>query len=268
VTSVVGVVASTPIDEFLAGAGRSSASGARLETLGVGLGLVGTVVVLGLLVLLAAVHVGPRSEVRTLLVIAMAGGAVMLFGGAVEIAGTAEVLGIGWTDALTDASASSAMLRLLGGLLVVLGLGDETVAADPGDDASAAHRWVPGATSAFGLVGVALGALSFAFDGHTVSQGPRLLHAGVNLVHVVAGGVWVGGVVGLAVLAARRGRGGSITPLLAPFSRIATIALGAVFVAGVAMAAIILEGPRGITPPAIRRGAPCPVGDRSRSMES
>ena len=186
-----GDVGSTPIDDFLSGAGRSSAGGARLETIGIGLGLAGTILAVGVVVLLAAVHSGRRSEVRALLLLAMAGGAAMLAGGAIEAAGTAAVLGAGWIDVLTDGSASSALLRLLGGLLVLLGLGD---------DGSAARRWVPGASSSFGSVGVALGALSFSFDGHTVSQGPRLAHAAANLVHVVAGGVRVGGVIGLVVV--------------------------------------------------------------------
>ena len=144
-----GDVGSTPIDDFLSGAGRSSAGGARLETIGIGLGLAGTILAVGVVVLLAAVHSGRRSEVRALLLLAMAGGAAMLAGGAIEAAGTAAVLGAGWIDVLTDGSASSALLRLLGGLLVLLGLGD---------DGSAARRWVPGASSSFGSVGVALGA--------------------------------------------------------------------------------------------------------------
>lgn len=239
---------STPIDEFLAGAGASS-GGERWETIGSGLGLAGALLAVGVLVVLAFVHRGRVSEIRTLLLVAMSGGALLLVGGVVEIAGTAQVLGIGWLDALTDGSASSAMLRLLGGLLVLVGLGDETALThpsgdgiDPLDDAPGEHRWVPGASSSFGLVGVVLGALSFAFDGHTVSEGPRVLHAGVNVVHVLSGGVWFGGIVAVVVVGlARRRNAGSIGPLLVCFSSWATVALVAVAAAGVGMAAMILD---------------------------
>lgn len=243
---------STPIDDFLAGAGDTTA-GERWEAIGAGLGLGGTVLAVGILALLALVHRGRRSEVRSLLRAARIGGALMVVGGAIEIAGTADVLDIGWTDAFRDGSAASAMLRLLGGTLLLLGLGDETAAehATPrtgsgtGDDRDAGEpteRWVPGASSAFGLVGAAIGALSFAFDGHTVSEGPRILHAVTNVVHVVAAGVWSGGVVGLAAVATMRRRAGSIGPLLGPFSRVVTVALVAVFVAGAGLAVMILDG--------------------------
>ena len=247
-TTPTGIVLSTPIDDFLAGAGGSSAGGGRLETIGTGLGLAGTVLAVGVVMLLACVHSGRCSEVQALLLLAMVGGAGMLVGGAVEVAGTAAVLDVGWTDALSDGSASGALLRLLGGLLVLFGLGDETVPADasdpisPGDDESAGRQWVPGVSSSFGLAGVALGALSFSFDGHTVSQGPRLAHAAANLVHVVAAGVWVGGVVGLVLVGALRRRTGSLGPLLVRFSRVATVALAAVFLAGVAMGVMIVDG--------------------------
>lgn len=246
------VPTTTPIDDFLAGAGRISASGARWESIGLGVALGGTILAVGALVILGAVHSGRRSEVRVLLFVAMLAGAAMAIGAAIELGGTARVLGIGWIDVLTGGSASSALLRLLGGVLVLVGLGDETrPAAGPIGEAdvesSADVRWVPGASSAFGLVGVALGVLSFAFDGHTVSQGPRLVHAAVNVVHVTAGGIWAGGVVTLVVLAAVRPRHEAFGHLLARFSPLATAALAAVFVAGAAMAAIILDAPTELT---------------------
>ena len=246
-------IGSSPIDDFLAGAGGSSAGGTRLETIGTGIGLAGTVLALGVVAMLALVHSGPRSEVRALLQLAMVGGAVMLVGGAVEIAGTAAVLDVGWIDALTDGSAASGLLRLLGGLLVLLGLGDETVPAEasdlavPGAEGPAALRWIPGGSSAFGMVGVVLGALSFSFDGHTVSQGPRLAHAATNVVHVVAAGVWVGGIAGLVVVGSMRRRTGSIGALLVRFSRLATVALVVVFLAGIAMGTMIIDGIGDIT---------------------
>lgn len=174
----------------------------------------------------------------------------MLVGGAIEVAGTASVLGVGWLDAVTDGSASGAMMRLIGGAMILLGLGDDVVPADPdttGADATGGDgswRWAAGATSAFGIVGAGIGVVSFAFDGHTASEGPRIMHAVVNAVHVSAAAVWFGGLVAVVVVARRRG---AIGPLLVRYSRLATVSLIAVFLAGTTMAVLILDGPSGLT---------------------
>lgn len=246
----MGPVTSAPIDDFLAGAGSASAAGERLETIGAGLGLGGTVLAVGLIVFLAVVHRGRRSEVGFLLRLTMLAGVLMLVGGAVEIAGTAAVLDIGWAEALTDGDASAAMMRLLAGLLVVLGFVEETVpvgglAGEPdavGPDEAVA--WVPGSASAFGLAGVALGVFSFAFDGHTVTEGPRLVHAVVNTVHVAAGGAWFGGIVALVLVSIvrRRSGGAPLGPLVVRFSPVATGALVAVASAGLVMTWMIADG--------------------------
>jgi copper transport protein len=250
--TVFGSVVSAPIDDFLAEAGGSSATGERLETIGAGLALGGVVLAVGVVVFLAVVHLGRRAEVARLLRLVVLAGALVLGGGIIEVAGTADVLGLAWSEALTDGSASSAMMRLLAGLMMVLGFAEETVPvggppippgeASTGDELDGDVRWLPGASSAFGLAGSALGVLSFAFDGHTATEGPRLVHATVNVVHVVAGGVWFGGVVGLFAVGSLRRPRGSVA-LIARFSRVATISLASVFAAGVVMAAMILDGP-------------------------
>lgn len=233
--------ASTPIDDFLSGSG-GSAGGVRWEAIGFGLALAGVILSVGVVTFLARVHAGHRREVRALLHLARGCGFVVLVGGVVEVAGTATVLRIGWTDAFTGGSAASAMMRVLAGVLVLIGLGDELVPVEPATGAEE-HRWVPGAASAFGLVGVGLGALSFAFDGHTTTAGPRVAHAAVAVVHVLAAGVWAGGIVALVVLAAlrQRARRGGLAPLVVRFSTLATLALIAVVVAGVTMAVLILD---------------------------
>ena len=94
------------------------------------------------------------------------------------------------------------------------------------------------------FVGVALAVVSFWFDGHTVTKGFRVLHALANSVHVVAGSVWVGGVVSMAmVLWARHraGRPSDALGLVVRFSAVASVALGAVVVAGLVMAIAILD---------------------------
>jgi copper transport protein len=264
--------ASPPIDDFLSGSG-GSVGGERWESIGFGIALAGVLVAVGIVVFLARVHAGPRREGRTLVLLANGCGLVMLVGGAVEVAGTAAVLRTGWVDAFTGGSAASAMMRVLAGVLVLIGLDDELApgraagaddastnttgttdttvgiadTADTADTVDAVdtvdHRWAPGAASAFGVVGVGLGVLSYAFDGHTTTEGPRLLHAAVAVVHVLAAGIWAGGLVVLLVVAAlrRRARGAGIAALVVRFSAVATWALVAVVLAGVAMAWMIVD---------------------------
>lgn len=240
---------STPIDDFLAGADRAG-GGERWETIGAGVGLVGVLLAAGVLVLLGLVHRGRRADVHALVLVVAASGGLMLVGGAIEIAGAASVLDVGWLDVVTDGSASGAMMRLLGGVLVLLGVGDDIVptVTDAVDadaaDTDATWRWAPGAASAFGIVGAVVGVVSFAFDGHTASEGPRILHAVVNVVHVSAAAVWFGGLVAVVVVTRR---GGALGPLLVGFSRLATVALVAVFLAGTTMSVLILDDPSGLT---------------------
>jgi copper transport protein len=110
--------------------------------------------------------------------------------------------------------------------------------------ASDSMRWVPDARSWPALVGVAAIVVSFWFDGHTVSKGFRPLHAAVNSVHVLAGAVWVGGVVAIAALSWMRFRRRDPqrgVEMVLRFSTIASIALAGVLVAGSVMAVLVLD---------------------------
>lgn len=49
-------------------------------------------------------------------------------------------------------------------------------------------------------------ALSYVFDGHTVTKGNRLLTAVIDLVHVGGGAVWLGGLICLLALSNSRPR--------------------------------------------------------------
>ncbi len=260
--SISAVIGSTPLDDFLNDS--SSDTGELLQRVGLFGSLFGITLAVGLLVFLAVVHRGSRAEVGTILrVVALAGGATIL-GAATELAGVASIGDLSWSDALTDDTGSAPMVRLLGGLLVVLGLFDHTVPAaesldDPADEESVdesvdesdgrddgAHldddvRWVPASASAFGLVGALLGVVSFWFDGHTVTRGPRVAHATVDLVHVVGGGVWFGGIVGLCIVALLR-RGTSIAPVIVRFSPVASVALVVVALAGSLMTLMVIDG--------------------------
>lgn len=247
---------STPIDDFLAGAGSSTAAGERLQQIGGFGSLLGSTLAVGLIVFLAFVHRGPAREIRLLVRIVTIAGAVLLIGAVTEVAGTAQVFDTGWNAALTGSAGSAAMMRVLAGILIVLGLFDQVVAiADDGSSQGSADesiplvRWVPTAASAFGLGGVAIGLLSFGFDGHTVSKGPRVVHEVVDNLHVLAGSTWFGGIVGLVVIAISRRRvdGPPVSALIVRFSAVATVALVAVAAAGIAMTVMIIDGPGDLT---------------------
>jgi copper transport protein len=254
------LVRSTPLDDFLADAGSSTETGERIQRIGLFGSLTGVVLATGLLVFLAVVHRGERQEIRLLLRIAAAAGFVITVGAGVEIAGVASILDTGWSDALTSSAGSAAMMRLLAGLLILLGLFEHTVpvggapvggadaheleaSASTRSDDQVERRWVPSSASAFGLAGVLVGVLSFGFDGHTVKEGPRVVHSIVNAVHVTAAGTWFGGIVGLAAVSMIRRRSGAhASPLVVRFSAIASIALIAVVIAGGAMSLMIVDG--------------------------
>ena len=100
------------------------------------------------------------------------------------------------------------------------------------------------AKSPVAFAGAALMVLSYVFDGHTVSEGPRLLHAVANSVHVVTAATWAGGVVMLALVIARRHRRNADTralQLAVRFSVVATVALVGAAIAGVALSIVILD---------------------------
>lgn len=110
------------------------------------------------------------------------------------------------------------------------------------------HAWQPG-TSMVAIVGAVAVVAAHLFDGHTVVKGHRFWTGLVDVVHVVAGAVWVGGVVMLAVVLWRRHRHGRrlrALQLALRFSVVATLALVVVAVAGLALTVIVLDSPSGL----------------------
>ncbi len=239
---------SSPIDDFLNESTSSTDTGELLQRIGLFGSLYGATLAAGLIVFLATAHRGRHHEVAVILRVIGGAGAVLLVGAVIEVAGVATIGDIGWAAALTDSTGSAPMMRLLGGLLILLGLFDQTVPigprADGGvDDGTTPVRWVPTSASAFGFVGAALGVVSFWFDGHTVSKGPRVVHSIVNLAHVSAGSIWFGGIVGLIIVGLlRRPTRVSTAPVIIRFSSIATVALIVVAVAGALMTLFVIDG--------------------------
>lgn len=85
-----------------------------------------------------------------------------------------------------------------------------------------------GAVAALGIgVGIA---------GHTATTSPAALAVGSDAVHAGAAAVWLGGLVGCAVvLTKRRGSAAAAAPVVLRFSGVAGLALGAVAIAGAAL---------------------------------
>lgn len=212
----------TPVDDFIAGAGDGVESADRLLQIGILFSLTGLVIAAGVVafVLLVA-RTGDGVSPFWQRVVA-GGGAIGVVGAAIEVAGVARLSDVGWFEALTVEQSGGPLLRLIGGVLLIIGL---------------ALGRSPGVLIAGSLAGV----FSFAFDGHTVSRGPRPVHAAVNVAHASAGAIWVGGVICLAVIAARSGSAAFARSAIR-FSPVATAALVAVSVAGGAMSLMVVDG--------------------------
>lgn len=89
-------------------------------------------------------------------------------------------------------------------------------------------------------------AASFAFDGHTSGADQAGVAQASSIIHVLAGGVWFGGLVVLADTLGRRWRAAVPTDAAATvlrFSRSAVFAVVLVALAGVALAWSIIDTP-------------------------
>lgn len=99
------------------------------------------------------------------------------------------------------------------------------------------------AHSRLALVGAGLVLASFLFLGHTTSEGPRVVTAAADVVHVGAGAVWSGGATLLAAALWRRRLRPDALPgtlLVARFARAASVSLVAVAVSGLTLGLIML----------------------------
>ena len=210
------------------------------------------VVAVGILAFAASSYAGRRDELGALLRLVRWLGVAVVIGAVVELVGLEPVYG-GWGELAAEAGGRAAIARALAGVCLAIGvgsvLGPRTAApgslsaavlegdeAPPVDDA--ATRWRP-ASHPIALVGVALLVVSFAFDGHTLSEGPRLVHALASVTHVVAASVWAGGLVALAVVLWRRHRAGvrsRAAQMVTRFSVVAMVSVGLAGLAGVLMA--------------------------------
>lgn len=108
------------------------------------------------------------------------------------------------------------------------------------------HAWQPTVDSAGAVLGSIALVAAHLFDGHTVTKGDRFWTAVADVVHVAGGAIWAGGVLMLTAVLWRRHRHGRevrALQLAIRFSVVATLALVAVGVAGVALTVIVLDSP-------------------------
>ncbi len=246
------------------------------------LSVLGSVLVIGGAAFAAFGLRGDPSDVRAVLNWVRRGGAVLVIGAFVEAATTTATLAGQWSaltsygdlrNALWSSTGLALALRAIGGFLAVsqttmhtaaaTAVGDPVIAARHLATIGGGHSVPPPAEReadepfvyaddhvwdyrlALGaLLGVALVAVSFMFDGHTTSEGPRWLHAAVNLAHVTTATIWAGGVAMLALTIQRRrhtNQPSQALQLAMRFSVVATAALTFAGVAGIALSVIVLD---------------------------
>ncbi len=243
--------------------------------------IAGAVLTIGGMAFVAYGLRGHPADIRAVLFWVRRGGVLVVIGAAIEAIVQVGTLAGSWAGlvsftrladvALSSAGAALAM-RVAGGTFVATRTNLATQAAknaadpvlaarklatvgaahDPAqhtrpDDEpfvySRDHSW-DGSSSVAAIAGAALIAVSFAFDGHTVSEGPRVVHGAINLIHVITATTWAGGVAMLTYVIGRRHRRRVDTralQLAMRFSVIATLTLICASVAGVAMSVIVLD---------------------------
>ena len=254
----------TAMDEFLAV--DQSQPGESLARIGRLLSFAAIVLGIGAMAFVATTLRGSRHEIDSLIVAIRVLGGVLVVGAVAEYAGVARIADETIGSAWSSSAGLATLLRAVAGGLIAFGLVATTTplrsrpkalsaaarvdTLDAGvdqsgtDSAPALRRWTPDRSSTAAFVGVGLAIVSFWFDGHTVTKGFRALHALANSVHVVAGSIWVGGVVTMAIVLWSRHRAdrpSDALGLVVRFSAVASVALGAVVVAGLVMAVAILD---------------------------
>lgn len=141
-----------------------------------------------------------------------------------------------WSEALSSDTMTSALLAVAGLLVVAIGT------------AQAAARGRRPVLVGTILAGAAVALISLPWVGHTRTYGPGWLVVAADLVHVAAGSVWLGGIIGLTLALTRRT---DLAPeraarTVAGFSTAAAWLVLAVAVAGTTMAWRILGSVSGL----------------------
>lgn len=253
---------------------------ASAEWLGRGarwLSLLGALLGIGVLAFAAGSLTGSLFEVRAAAFWVRRAGVAVVLGTLLEVVAMGPLLHGAWgmglapsglISALEGPFAVAVMLKLLGGLGMLFGaqLAVQPLVAAPANEFpfgggaqpggsvdletrpadAATHRLEVG-RSPIALVGALVIALSYLFDGHTVTAEPSWLVRIAAVAHVAGGGVWVGGVAMMAwVLRRRRRRNTALRAgeLAIRFSTVAAVALAVVAAAGTVLSFGILDSPK------------------------
>ena len=265
---------------------RSTQIGERIAAVGRIVGIGGTLVAIGALAFATFVLRSGPGDLRHVLFWVRRAAAIVVLGAGVRLVGRVLIDATGDWSALVDPwavidSAGSTtglavVLRFLGGIALLVGCKVQLAHASPSRDpiARVQHlmtvgaaptissedlcegdwqrpppgeaRWEPGAGGAACVVGVVALLAGYLFDGHTVTEGTRATTAVIDVIHVLAAAVWVGGLAMLvAVLRRRHRRGQDVRALhlAARFSVVAAASLVAVGASGLALAVIVLDAP-------------------------
>ena len=257
------------LEEFLATESSTSGEGRQLAgRAGSYLGLIGAI---GGMAFLGFTLRGTRREIDAALVALVGLGLLTAAGAGLEYWGWLQQSEGTFFGEMTSTPGLAMTLRVAGGLVIAGALATVVWSFSDGDrqgrparslsasaltdtrpsdlDADPMERWDP-RSAPVAWFGAALLVASFWFDGHTVSEGPRIVHAAVNSIHVVAAAVWVGGVISLLALLVsrqRRNEPSGAAELIVRFSSIAAAALAAVVLAGALMAVFVLDSPGELT---------------------
>ncbi|MDA2987975.1 MAG: CopD family protein [Actinomycetota bacterium] len=207
----------------VAEAQSGGSGGGFFASIGAGLANLGVIVGWGVALFVAFVTTARMTWVgKYLMQLMRIAGAIAMVGAVIELA--AQLLGSGGGNLMV-----AAILRLAAGAALF---------AVPGMVNGSPFIWV--------LSGVVI--VSYAIDGHTVTQGPLWLMLLADASHVTFAAIWGGGIIALAIALAlvirRRDERDVLVPdgseLAIRFSRFATYAVFGVSITGIVMAFFIL----------------------------
>jgi copper transport protein len=258
-----GAVAGTEVDRLDALLSEPDVTTAeRVSWFGSTMALVGAVLGIGGLAFLGFVMAGRRSEVALITKRVRWSGAVLVVGTLIQIVAQSAILtGGDWSAAvaptalgnvLSGSFAWSILLRLTGGVLIVVGVVSADSAApraalatthsEPGDPIVKASL----RRSSIAMAGAGLYLASFLFDCHNATPKPMAVVWATDVVHVLAAATWVGGIAMLATVLWRRKRAEHALDaayLAVRFSVVAGASLVLAGIAGLALTVEILDEP-------------------------
>lgn len=269
------------LDEFLETQSGSTA-GRRISDLGRLIAMAGMMISLGFIAFATLVMRGTADELRNLLFWIRRASVAVVVGTVLDCAGhVADVSGDGlsaivdpsaYADSLSTSAWAAYLLRIASAVIVaatarismvhvhdakdVLATVSSSMPVGAGSTRVADHgtdhwgdqdvAWDIDRAGLLPLLGFAAMLLSHTFDGHTVTEGNRILTGLASSSHVLAASVWVGGVAALALIIRRRRRRNERThalTMVTRFSVLATGALAAVTVFGLYLTWVIIDSP-------------------------